>query len=124
MREFQEKKKFKKILYSKGMVITLVVLIIFFARATYGVYKKQEESSANSYRAANELKRLVDRQTLLNSELARLSTNEGIEEEIRAKFGVSKPGEEVLIIVDPDKATTTEIIEEESLWGKFKNFFN
>ncbi|MDQ3076627.1 MAG: septum formation initiator family protein [bacterium] len=124
MREFQEKKKFKKILYSKGMVITLLILIIFFARATYGVYQKQEESSANTLQAAGELKRLVDRQTLLNTELARLSTNEGIEEEIRAKFGVSKPGEEVLIIVDPHKATTTEIIEEESLWGKFKNLFN
>ncbi|MBA3550684.1 septum formation initiator family protein [Patescibacteria group bacterium] len=124
MREFQEKKKFKKILYSKGMVITLLILIIFFARATYGVYQKQEESSANTFRAAGELKRLVDRQTLLDSELARLSTDEGIEEEIRAKYGVSKPGEEVLIIVDPDKATTTEILEEESLWGKFKNLFN
>ncbi len=106
------------------MVITLLILIIFFARATYGVYQKQEESSANTLQAAGELKRLVDRQTLLNTELARLSTNEGIEEEIRAKFGVSKPGEEVLIIVDPHKATTTEIIEEESLWGKFKNLFN
>lgn len=123
MREFQEKHKYKKILYSKGMIIVLVILIVFFARATWGVYKKEKESSANAYRATQELKRLSDREALLTSEIARLSTDEGIEEEIRAKYGVSKPGEEILIIVDPNIATTTEVQDNPSLWERFKKLF-
>jgi cell division protein FtsB len=124
MREFQEKGKYKRILYSKIVVIILAVLILFFAKATYGVYKKQLESKANALQAISELQKLQDREKLLNSELTRLSTHEGVEEEIRAKYGVSKPGEEMIIIVDNSKPTTTSTIEKKGFWNSIKNIFN
>lgn len=120
MREIQEQ-RYKRILYSKWMVILLACLIVFFARATWGVYTKEQESSANAYRATQELKRLAEREALLDSEIGRLSTPEGIEEEIRAKYGVSKPGEELLIIVDPMKEKVAPLPEDVSFWERLKN---
>lgn len=123
MREFQEKKRFRRYLYSKGAVAMLLVLVIFFGRASWGVYKKEQESAANAAQAQVSLKRLEDRQKILTHELNRLKTDEGIEEEIRSKFGVSKPGEQVIIIVDDRKSTTTEPEPEPTWWEKIKGAF-
>jgi cell division protein FtsB len=123
MREFQEKKRFRRILYSKGTLAVLFILILFFARASWQLYKKERESAANAVQSQNALNRLEDRQKVLNDEIARLQTDEGVEEEIRAKYGVSKPGEQVLIIVDDKKATTTEEKPKETWWQKVKSWF-
>jgi cell division protein FtsB len=123
MREFQEKKRFRKFLYSKTMACILIVLILFFTRATWGVYKKQRETAANAMQAQNALQRLEDRQALLDREITKLKTDEGVEEEIRSKYGVSKPGEQVLIIVDTEKATSTQEELRQTWWDKVRGLF-
>jgi cell division protein FtsB len=124
MQEFQAKKRFRKYLYSKATIAVVIILIGFFAKATWNVYQKEQDSSAQAARADMELKRLEERQTLLTGELQRLGTKEGLEEEIRSKYSVSKPGEQVVIIVDPaqsEKATTTP--QNQSWWDKIKSWF-
>ncbi|MES2437206.1 MAG: septum formation initiator family protein [Patescibacteria group bacterium] len=123
MREFQERKKFKHILYSKTTVIVMALMVLFFARAAWGVYQKEQESAANVVRARAEMLKLKDREDLLKSELSRLNTEDGIEEEIRSKYGVTKPGEQMIIIVDQTTPTTTIMQEPEGWWDKFKNIF-
>jgi cell division protein FtsB len=123
MREFQGRNKYKRILYSKGAAVVLGIFILLVSRATWGVYKKEQESAANTIRAQSELKKLQDRETLLDSELTRLQTDAGIEEEIRSKYSVSKPGENMIIIVDPAATSTAPVQPEESWWGKFKKWF-
>jgi len=123
MREYQAKRRFRKLLYSKATVAVLVILTLFFAQATYGVFKKQRESAANVIAAQKRLDKVVEREAALNADINKLKTDEGIEEEIRSKFSVSKPGEEVIIIVDKEvqeqQATTTK----PSFWQKIKGFF-
>jgi cell division protein FtsB len=123
MREFQEKRRFRKILYSKGTVAVLAILVIFFSRATWKLYTKERESAANAEQAHNSLKRMEDRKKVLSDEISRLKTDEGIEEEIRSKYGVSKPGEQVLIIVDDKEATTSTSTPDKTLWQKIKDWF-
>jgi cell division protein FtsB len=123
MREFQHKKRLRRILYSKAAIIVLTFFLLVLANATWGVYKKQEASAANTVQAKNSLKKLKDRESVLTAELSRLDTEEGVEEEIRAKYGVSKPGEELLVIVDDKNASTTEKQPEQSWWNKFKGLF-
>jgi cell division protein FtsB len=124
MREFQEKKRFRKILYSKGTVLGLCILILFFGHATWNVYKKQAESAANALQAQNALQKLEERQKVLDAELKKLNSEEGIEEEIRSKFGVSKPGEQILIIIEDKKATTSAEEMQQTWWEKVKELFN
>jgi cell division protein FtsB len=124
MREFQAKKRFRKIVNSKIIVVGLLVLLVFMLQATWNVFKKQQDSAANVSEASRELKKLEDRQQLLETEIARLSTDAGIEEEIRSKFSVLKPGENLIVIVDEKGSSTVEVQKQESWWGKFKNLFN
>jgi cell division protein FtsB len=123
MREFQVKNRVRRILYSKGMVILLIILFLYMMNATWNMFKKASESAANLATATNELNRLKSREDVLSTEIERLSTDPGIEAEIRNKFSVSKPGEKLLIIVDDKPTTTPEVAKPESWWTKFKKFF-
>ncbi len=124
MREFQVRHKIRNFLYSKGVAIILVVMIIFLGKATWGVFQKERESAENAVQSNRELTKLDDRKNLLEAEIGRLSTDEGVEEEIRSKYNVSKPGEHFLIIVDAaTTSTSTDSVAEPSLWEKLKRFF-
>lgn len=126
MHEFQEKKKLRKILYSKATLIALFVIIIFIARAVLGVYYKQKISEENLLIANNKITELESREKMLNSEIEWLKTDKGVEEEIRKKFMVGKAGEQVIVIVDEDRSNKNGEVdngERKSIWDKFIDFF-
>ncbi len=108
-------------MYSKPMLIALAVVIVFIARGVFGVSQKYKESKQNLEKVALEQASLDKRQQSLQSENYRLETDRGIEEEIRSKFQVVKPGEQVAIIVD---ATVTPEVEEipKTKWEQFKDW--
>jgi cell division protein FtsB len=102
MKEFKDKRKLKKILYSKFSIVVLLLVFIFVAKAGYNVYKKQADSYENRIGAEKELNELKARQAALASEIERLGTPEGIEEEIREKYKVAKENENMVIIVEEE----------------------
>ena len=124
MREFQDKKRLRNLLYSPLTLIILVILILFFIHATWNVYKKERDSAANALEAQQQLVRIQERNTVLTENIAKLSTDEGVEEEIRQQFGVAKPGEHMLIIVGPPGATTSAAATStRSWWQKVVSWF-
>ena len=123
MLEFQAKKRFRKFFFSKGVIVIMIILVILIARATWNVFKKEQASAANAAEAVHELAKLQNRQSLLTSEIGRLSTDEGVEEEIRSKYSVIKPGENMLVIVDKNATTTAPTARYESWWQQLQNLF-
>lgn len=123
MREFQARKRLKKYLYSKVTIAILVLFIVIAIRATWGVYGKEKESAANALEAQNQLIKLQDRQTVLTSSIDKLNTDEGVEEAIRSKYGVSKPDEKMIVIVNNGIATITPEQATTTFWGKIKSWF-
>lgn len=123
MLEFQAKKRFRKLFFSKGVIAAMIILVVLLSRATWNVFKKEQASAANTVEAARELAKLQNRQGLLTSEIGRLSTDEGVEEEIRSKYSVIKPGENMLVIVDKNATTSVPTVHPESWWSKFQNLF-
>lgn len=110
MLEFQEKKKIRRIAYSRPILAVLVIFLIIFANAAYGMYNKYMETGENSDIALREKAGMKAKQTELESRLEQLKTDRGVEEEIRKKFRVVKEGEGVIIVVDnkiSDKTATT-----------------
>jgi cell division protein FtsB len=101
MLEFQERKKIRRILYSKWVFAALVIALVVLARAALGVYGKYNDSKENLRVASDDLNSLESRQSTLQSEIGKLSTERGMEEEIRDTFQVAKDGEQVAIIVEP-----------------------
>jgi cell division protein FtsB len=123
MLEFQAKKKVRKIFFSKAVIVIMILIVMLMTRATWNVFQKEQVSAANTREAERGLIKLKDRQNLLTSEVSRLSTNEGIEEEIRSKYSVIKPGENMLVIIDQNASTTHAQAARQSWWDSFKNLF-
>jgi cell division protein FtsB len=121
MLEFQQKRNIKNILYSKFSLVILFLLIIFLAHSTYGIYIKSKLSTEGYDKVKNQYEDLNNRKIALESEIDRLNSDIGIEEELRSKFNVAKPGETVVVVVD-DKNTEQDL--EKNLDNNFWEFWN
>lgn len=119
MLEFQEKRKFKKFLYCRLTSIFLLILVILILKGVWEVYEKQHYTKDNLTRVASDLQNLKERELMLSSEIQRLKTENGKEQEVREKFGLVRPGEEVIIIVDDlDGEEEGAGISGKSFWQK------
>ncbi len=123
MIDFQQKRKIKKAVYSKLSLVVLVVFILFLLHSTYGIYVKERFSAKNLASVQKDYDNLKSREEMLNSEISRLQTEEGMEEDIRNKFSVAKPGEELVVIVDKESSTTEKENEVISFWQRLADFF-
>jgi len=106
-------------------VLALLVLIVLLSRASWNIYVKQRATLITREEAEKELKYLQEQQDFLEDEVVRLSRPEGQEAELRAKFNVALPGEEIVVIIG-EKSTTSEIVpvsEEKSVWERVREFF-
>ena len=104
------------------IILTLILLIFLFSiRASFRVYQNKNESEKAALAKQEEFKNLEDRQNLLYLKLKRIATPEGRESELRKKFTVGKPGENVAIIVEAEEGTSTSV--NLSIWQSIRNFF-
>jgi cell division protein FtsB len=124
MMEFQQKRQVKRILYSRTTLVVLGVIIVLLINSVWGVYKKRAISKENLNKAQASLDNLLAREETLSNEIDRLKSTAGVEEEIREKFGLVKPGEEVIIVVDAESKLTDEnMVENRNFWQKMIEWF-
>ena len=124
MFDFQQKKKIRKVIYSKAFLIVLLILIVVLAKATYEIYQKENLSSEDLSETQKEYDGLKTRQSMLNSEISKLKTDTGVEEEIRSKFDVAKPGETVVVVVGNNSSSTNDQNgQNKGFWQSFLGWF-
>ena len=117
MRELERRQKFKKRIYSFPSLIILVILLAFLIKGTWSIMNKKLESEQYVKNLKLESQQLEERQKNLEEDINYLKTEEGIDEEIKERFNVSKAGEKVVIIVDP-KLVATSTEESSEIWYK------
>lgn len=83
---------------------------------------KDRQATLAVKKMEQEIEELKARQAELLAFQKRLQTEEGIEYELRKKFGVARPGESVAIIVEENSTSTTTTTDSDP-WQKIKNFF-
>lgn len=124
MLDFQQKKKVRKVLYSRITIFLLLVVVIFLARATYNIYSKEKISGQDYATVLKNFNDLKQRSATLSLDINNLSTENGQEEEIRDKYSVAKPGETVVVVLNSTSGTSTVSDgSNKSLWQKFLDLF-
>ena len=122
MLEFQEKRKLRRFLYSRLTLVVLVVIIGLVLKAVWGVYEKQKTTADNLNKIAGSFADLQARQKMLSAEVEKLNTTAGLETEIRDKFGLVKPGEQVITVVD-NGGDTNAAASSTGFWQKILNWW-
>ena len=122
--DFHEKRKFKRLLYSKLSLIILALIVIKLSFSVFDMYKKERDTRLKRIEQKNILYEFKKREKDLSDEIKRLSSKKGIEEEIRSKFEVGKKGESVVLIIDnPEEENIKNNIAEKSFWQRLKDLF-
>ncbi len=107
MKELQKKQKIRRIMYSIPSLILLSIIAFLLAKGAVGVMDKKRDSSELSRNLSEEAVALTLREQQLKEEVARLQTEEGVEDEIRERFSVTQEGEFVAVIVDSRNVSTS-----------------
>ncbi len=125
MREFRQKRQFREMLYSRPTLLVLLVILFLTTRAAYNVYGKESESFERAARTQSELQNLQQRKVEVAKAIEDLSTKVGVEREIRNSFRVAKPGEHLVVLVDPPKTEDVAVPDSlaSGLWKKVKGLF-
>lgn len=118
-----EKRRIKKLIYSKVTLVIVTVLLIFVARGTWDVYKKAEYAQTNEERAKQELQKLKEREDFLVNELRNLESVRGQEAELRSRFDVGREGEKLVVLVDAPEPIVHQEPAQDNFLTKIKNFF-
>jgi cell division protein FtsB len=104
------------------MLLVVLVVAVFISHASWKMYMTSKEALAKKEKAEAELRLLEMRVRDLEGDIMRLSTERGVEEEIRDRFMVAKEGESVIIISTPEQKVHSVIVPdpEPSLLQKLK----
>jgi cell division protein FtsB len=120
MQNFQEKRGWKHIFKTKAFLIFLTIIIIFFSLNIFSIFKEMRQTVKKKRVAEEKVLELMDRKEKLFLDIEKLETEKGKEAIFRENFGFSKPGEEMILIVE-DKKSVEDFPEKEKFI--FKNIF-
>lgn len=123
MSEFYQKRRLGRVLSSPLVLICLGIMLFFLARGTWNIYLKDRESLAELKSSQERLVKLQARQATLVAVTQKLSTDSGIEEEIRDRFQMAKAGEKEIVIVEGAPAENQTISPSKSFLQKILGFF-
>lgn len=90
-------------LIAGGLALAIVWLVVLI----FGIFRKEEIARHATAETRAQLAILEEREAVLRSTISDLSTNRGQEATLRETYGVARPGEEVIIVVPGEEATTT-----------------
>jgi len=125
MREFSQKRKIRRMFFSKSVLLILIIICAFSIRAVFNMYEKNSLAEQALSVKMQEIESLRSKETTLNSKIDSLDTVRGLEEEVRGKFSVAKKGERAFIIMNSSSSTSenTSSAESQGFWGGLLNIF-
>ncbi|MDE2213222.1 MAG: hypothetical protein KGJ34_01670 [Patescibacteria group bacterium] len=100
-------------------VMLLGFLAAGAALAAWHMYGKLQEATAASDGATSQLALLTAQDTQVKSDISDLSTSRGVEAALRERYGVIKPGEGVIQVVEaPPTATSSDTSASQNIFQR------
>ncbi len=118
MKDFQNKRK-NSILHTVPVLGLFFVFLVLFAVGVVDFAGKAKEAYRNKKIAKEKILELEERKTKLENDISELNTDFGKEKVFRENYGLGKPGENVVVVVDD----TTNPNPEESTKTSFLDYF-
>jgi cell division protein FtsB len=124
MKEFK-KGKINSFWHSPLTLVFLFCFLIIFAYNLIGLVEKERDTSEKKSLILDQIDSLKKRESMLNDDISKLNTDAGIEDVIREKYQVVKPGEKIVVIVDDkkDDISTQQTKSDHSFWNWVKRVF-
>lgn len=116
----------ERIATSPLVLAAALVLLAILSRAVWNIHAKASFSAQKLSQAQAELAKLDQNRSDLSVKVDRLSTDQGVEAEMRSKFRALRTGESVAVIVDDKQvanASSASTTSEVGWWGRFLRFF-
>lgn len=105
-------------------IAALALLLIGTLKGAWTVYQSLSRATVERANAEAEYARLIERKDNLEKSIQSLATVRGVEEEIRARYPLVRPGEEEFILVGVDgPPVDTNQATRESIWSTIKEWF-
>lgn len=123
MRELEQKRKYKRYLYTPVTMVILLIIIFFLARGVLSAREKERLSEERLARAKVEASELQAKYASTTREVNFLKTEEGVDAELRLKYRLVREGEGVAVIVDDNPASAAQSLRKISPWQKFWGWF-
>lgn len=102
MFDFYQRRKLKSFFSLPITRIGLLTVALLMVFAAYTRYEKMVLVAGRREEVEAEVERLQQQQQALQKQVDYLSDERGIEAEMRRQFDVALPGEQVVVIVDPE----------------------
>lgn len=121
-------KQWKRLFYRILVWVALLVLAFLLytvGSATWRVYVKGQDARIAHMNAEQSLRELEMRKADVEGRLEKLGTEDGFEAEVRNRYQLAKPGEEVIVVV-PAQSTGSEnpTAEGKNIWDSFWGWFS
>ncbi|MDP3784497.1 MAG: septum formation initiator family protein [bacterium] len=125
MRVFQEKRRWRRLLFSKYSLWALFLATILLMFASGRVVLRAYQVSQERKKTEAKYQELQAEKSRLESRIKGLETPAGLEKEAKKKFGSKSPGEEVIIITQPPLGAFASATSSQSnrFWEFIKNIF-
>ena len=105
-----------RLLLASAGVLALAALAFMGARAAWGMYGKFAVASEAHQAAEAQLLQLKGQHERVEGKVDTLSSERGVEAEVRERYGLSRPGEGQITIVRPQGSTTAEVAGQGGFW--------
>ena len=123
MSEFDQRRLVRRVFSSPLVLLLLAGVLFFLVRGVWSIYLKERVSVSELKLAQERLLKLEGRQKALAAATEKLSTESGIEYEIRDRLQMAKAGEKQIVIVDSPSAASQITPAPRSFLQKIINFF-
>lgn len=123
MLRFQRQSFAQKLIYSWPTAILLLLLIFLLGRPTLNSYLRFRAVSKAYQETKEEREELAQKKEELEKRLSYISSPYGLEKELRRRFSLKKPDEEVAIIIDrPVSRPESDKETGEGFWQRITKF--
>jgi cell division protein FtsB len=97
----------RKIISSPFTLVIILIFFIFMLKVVWNIREKLSDSNSRLRSTNAEFMKLQAHQNDLSNKISYLSTEQGIEAELRTKYRAIREGESVAVIVDEDQASSS-----------------